>query len=342
MPGTYPVPVPSAPFLVPPLLLVAILVVSAGAKLRSYQDTESVFTKLGLPGILLTLRAPRLLPYGELVVAALLLLLPGGWYVLATSLSLVLFVLYLVVVLRALALPYPVTCGCFGRLGLGWITRQTAIRNTVLVLLALVAWLDSFRHEGVVDRLRGLDDVGWWWLVMVAVGVVTTGFVVRESKLPMHKMAPAQDDDAYVAQAIPYGVLDGPDGPRPVWKLSDAAARMLVFWDPAREDAAEVAARLPGWQSQLLPVRVHLVSRTEWAAARDLWPAIADDLLGDPDAYLLTRLNAYPLPGAVLLGTDRMLAGGPAGGLDEIEELVEAAAEEIGAMDRTAGRPSAQ
>src|SRR5262249_46300800 len=149
------------------LLLIAILVVSAGAKLRTYADTKSVFTQLGLTGIYLRLRLPRLLPYGELVVAALLLLLPGGWYVLAASLSLVLFVLYLVVVLRALALPYRVTCGCFGRLGLGWITRQTAIRNAVLVALALVTWLDSFRGDGVLDRLRALDDEGWWWLVMV-------------------------------------------------------------------------------------------------------------------------------------------------------------------------------
>ena len=263
---------PSAPFLVPPLLLIAILVVSAAAKLRDYHDTRSVFDKLQMPVVLFRLRAPRLLPYGELVVAALLAFLPGGWYVVATSLTLVLFVLYLVVVVRALTFGYPVRCGCFGRLGLGWITRQTAIRNAVLVLLALVAWLDSWRGDGVVERLQHLGDDGWW-LLAVLVTVVTTGFVVRESKLPApHAPQRAEDDDRYLARAIPYGVLDGPDGPGSVWKLSDAAARLLVFWDPTWDSAPVVAERLPVWKEQLSPVRVHLVSRSEWSDARNLWP----------------------------------------------------------------------
>ncbi|HEY3530736.1 MAG TPA: MauE/DoxX family redox-associated membrane protein [Nocardioides sp.] len=333
---------PSTPFLVPPLLLVAILVLSAAAKLRDHGDTASVFTKLQLPRFLNTINAPRLLPYGELVVAALLLLLPGGWYVVAASLTLVLFALYLVVVVRALHFGYPVRCGCFGRLGLGWITRQTAVRNAVLVLLALVAWLDSWRGDGVVERLQDLGDDGWW-LAAVLVTVVTTGFVVRESKLP----APHQpqrvddDDDRYLARPIPYGLLDGPDGPDSLWKLSDAAARLLVFWDPARDSAPVIAERLPVWQEQLHPVRVHLVSLSEWSQVRTLWPELADDLLGDPDDETRVRLQVFTRPGAVLLGTDRLLAGGPAEGLEDIEELVAAAAEELQAAAAT-GEAAAQ
>ncbi|MDX6359898.1 MAG: hypothetical protein QOH37_2952, partial [Nocardioidaceae bacterium] len=67
---------PSAPFVVPPLLLIVILLVSAVAKLRDPGDTASVFVMLDLPKVLLRLKAPRLLPYGELVAVALLLLLP--------------------------------------------------------------------------------------------------------------------------------------------------------------------------------------------------------------------------------------------------------------------------
>jgi hypothetical protein len=323
--------VPSTPFLVPPLLLIVILVVSAAAKLRDHQDTRSVFSKLQMPAWLFRLHAPRLLPYGELVAAALLLLLPGIGYVVATSLTLVLFVLYLVVVVRALRFGYPVRCGCFGRLGLGWITRQTAIRNAVLVLLALVAWLDSWRGEGVLGRLGGLGDDGWW-LAAVAVTLLTTGFVVRESTLPaphQPSRTAADDDDPYLARPIPYGVLDGPDGPGSVWRLSDAAARLLVFWDPSRDPAPVIAERLPVWQEQLRPVRVHLVSRSEWSDACHLWPELADDLLGDPDDETRVRLQVFTRPGAVLLGTDRLLAGGPAEELEDIEELVAAAAEEL-------------
>jgi len=140
---------------------------------------------------------------------------------------------------------------------------------------------------------------------------------------------PGEDDDGYVARRIPYGVLDGPDGPGSLWKLSDAAARLLVFWNPRDEGATAVAARLCVWQDALSPVRVHLVSRTEWAEVRDLWPDLSEDLLGDPDDETRVRLQVLPFPGAVLLGTDRLLAGGPVAGIAEIEELVDAAAAEL-------------
>jgi hypothetical protein len=56
---------------------------------------------------------------------------------------------------------------------------------------------------------------------------------------------------------------------------------------------------------------------------------VADRLLGDPDGDTALRLRVFSRPGAVLLGTDRLLAGGPVTGLAEIEELVDAAAEEL-------------
>ena len=325
MPRTYAEPVPSAPFVVPPLLLIAVLVVSGVAKLRVPADTASVFDKLRLPAFLDTLQAPRLLPYGELALAAMLLLLPDGWYVVATTLSLLLFSVYLVVVVRALGFGYPITCGCFGKLGLGWITRQTAVRNAVLLGVAAIAWVDSWRGEGVLQRLTDLGtDV--WWLAGVVLAVVTTALVVRESKMPP---LVSQPTDEYVTRPIPYLVIDGPEGPGSLWRLSDTAARLLVFWDPTAEATAELPEILPEWRRQLAPVRIHLVTQSEWAQAADVRPDLAGDLLGDPEGEARKRLGVWTMPGAVILGTDRLLAGGPAEGIEEIEELVAAAAEEL-------------
>lgn len=318
---------PSAPFVVPPLLLIVVLTVSAVAKIRDPRDTASVFEKLVLPRFLVRLRAPLLLPYGELAVAVLLLLLPGYSYVAATTLALLLFAAYAVVVARALRFPYRIMCGCFGRLGLGWITRQTLVRNLMLLAVALITWLDSLRGEGVLQRLTALGDDGWW-LAGLALAVVTTTLVVRESRPPA-SLASADDPDAYNAAPIPYALLDGPAGPTTVWRLSDRAARLLVFWNPLDEDTTEVGERLPSWQAVLGPVEVHLVTRSEWQQAANVRPDLAEHLLGDPDGETALRLGVHQRPGAVLLGTDRLLAGGPATGLEEIEELVAAAAEEI-------------
>jgi hypothetical protein len=321
--------VPSAPFVVPPLLLVAVLLVSAVAKLRDPHDTASVFDKLQLPRLLTTLRGPVLLPYGELAVAAALLLLPGGWYVAAATLALLLFTAYVVVVARALGFGYPLLCGCFGQLGLGWITRQTLVRNVVLLAVAVVTFVDSWRGDGVLQRLVGLGDQAWW-LAGVALAVVTTALVVREGKPPRY-VPPEEYADTYVAQPIPYTVLDGPGGPGSVWALSDSAARLLVFADLSggAAEAGEVVARLPGWAEALAPVEVHLVGRGEWAHLAAAYPELADRLLGDPDGDTALRMRVFALPGAVLLGTDRLLAGGPVTGVEEIDDLVDAAAQEL-------------
>lgn len=321
--------VPSAPFVVPPLLLIAILVVSGVAKIRDRRDTWSVFDKLRLPRVLSTLKAPVLLPYGELVLAAMLLVVPGGWYVVPATLGLLLFAAYLAVVVRALGFGYPLLCGCFGELGLGWITRQTAVRNSILLGVALITWVDAWRGDGVYQRLHGLGD-DWWWLAGVVLAMLTTAFVVREGDLPPYA-APGAGDEGYVATAIPFTVLDGPDGPGVTWRLSDTAARLLVFWDPTDPETAVVADRVPVWQRLLDPVRVHLVTQSEWAQAVAVRPDLGEVLLADPEGETRQRLGVYAMPGAVLLGTDRQLAGGPVEGLEAIEELVGAAAEELAA-----------
>jgi hypothetical protein len=326
--------VPSAPFLVPPSLLIVVLAVSAVAKLRTPSDTRSVMKQLRLPAFLLDIGVPRLLPWGELILALALLVLTGPAYVVATTASALLFGTYVVIVARALTFGHPLTCGCFGNLGLGWITRQTLVRNLVLLALALVAWVDSWRGHGVLARLADLDETGWYWLAGVAGAVVLTGLVVREGRPPV-RTATTDTDEEYVALPIPYGVLDGPEGPRSVWSLADAAARMLVFWDPREPEADAIAARLPVWQAALDPVQVHLVSGSSWATVRDLRPELADHLLGDPDSGTRVQMRVYRPPGSVLLGTDRMLAGGPAQGLDEIEELVQAAASQLRGVDAT-------
>lgn len=321
---------PGTPFLVPALLLALVLAVSAVAKLRVPADTASVMRQLRLPRVLFTIRAPVLLPYGELLLAALLLLLPGPAYVVATTLALVLFAAYLVVVARALTFGEPLMCGCFGRLGLGWITRQTLVRNVVLLALAVVAWVDSWRGHGVLQRLGELDRTGWWWLAAVAVAVVLTALVVRDGMPPTVTVEGIERDPTdYVTTPVPQGVLDGVLGPTTTWDLLDDAARLLVFCDLTDPSAATLAERAAGWQEALRPVVVHLVTSGRVGDGAGLDAELAQQLLGDPTGEVRTGLGVVSEPGAVLLGTNRLVVGGPAEGLADIEELVTAAAEEL-------------
>jgi hypothetical protein len=315
--------VASALFVVPPLLLIAVLLVSAVAKIRDPRDTTSVFRQLGIPGILLRLRAPRLLPYAELVLAALLAALPRGpWYVVATTATMLLFALYFLVILRALRLPFPVTCPCFGRLGLGQVTGLTLARNGVLLALALVTWVAAWRGDGVVQRLGRLSGRAWW-IGGLVVAVLVVVVVVRRRRSRSGPTHEELDPLAYRPRPIPAGELNGPTGPVQVWQLSDSAARLLVFCGPTDDDIV-AASRV--WATQVAPVRVHVVAETTPDGSWD------DDVLLDPGGAYRQALGLSS-PTAVLLGTDRMLAGGPADGVAEMTALVEAVAAELGATD---------
>lgn len=329
---------PSAPFVVPPLLLALILVVSALAKIRDPVDTRSIFVQLHLPRFLHALRVPRLLPWGELVLAAALVLIPGHWYLLPATATLLLFVAYLAVVARALTFGYPITCGCFGRLGLGWITRSTVWRNAWLVVTALVTWLDAWRGHGVAQRLGdlgGQEGGGWWWPAMTLLAMLVTGVIVHNEGQPAPDLGPDGEivlgqsgelEDDYPPIPIPYAVLDGPEGPQSVWRLSDGAARLLVFCDPADAETGDLEEQVLRWAAELPAVRVHVVGQASYEHLGSSRPGLADHLLGDADGTLSDRLEVTA-PGAVILGTDRLLAGGPVHGFDEIEELVAEAAE---------------
>lgn len=317
--------------MVPPLLLSLVLVVSAVAKIRTPHDTGSVFKQLDLPDVLIRLRAYYLLPYGELVLAAALLFAPGTWYLVAATLTLLLFAAYLVVIARALRFPYAVRCGCFGRLGLGEVTHRTLVRNLVLLAIALVTWLDAWRREGVAQRLSDTPD-GWWWAAGVLLAVGTTFLVVWDSQpstyQPTAGLVPQMDENGYVTMPTPYLVLDGPDGLVTATELSDTAARMLVFVEPTDPAAADLLSRIDDWAARLAPVQLHLVADYEWQDLARRYPDQAHRYLGDAAAAVRGRFGVTER-GAVLLGTDRFLAGGPARDDEEIIELMEAAIEQL-------------
>jgi hypothetical protein len=113
---------------------------------------------------------------------------------------------------------------------------------------------------------------------------------------------------------------------------------MLVFLEPTDPAADQLLTRLDRWAERLAPVRVHLVADEEWQVLADRDPARARRYLGDPGGSVRGRFGIEDR-GAVLLGTDRFLAGGPAEGDEEIEELVEATIEQLHAAglapDRT-------
>jgi len=309
--------VTTAPLLVPALVLAAVLTVSGLAKAADPDGTADAITALRLPPALLALRVPRLLPWAEVALAAVLLLAPGPGYAAAAALTLALMVVYVVVVGRALRFPDPVSCACFGRLGTGTVSRVALARNLVLTGLAALALGDALTHRAVLPRLRDLGGDGWLWLSMVAAGALVTGLIAAPGAATP---APPSDED-YLRAPIPHATLVTLDGtPVTLRELARTRARLLVLVTLSCGSCLRVIDRLPGFAARTPELGTHVVIGTAEEAAQ--LPPGLDPLL-DPGAGL-RELFEVRTPAAVLLGADGRLAGGPVVGFDAVTELMAA------------------
>lgn len=331
----------TGPLLLPPLLLAGLLVLSGGAKARHTDATRSAFRELRVPATLADSAAPRALPWVEIVLAAALLLLPRPVAVPVAVLALLLFVTYLAVIARALTFDHPVTCGCFGELGLGEVTRRTLVRNVLLVLLAGLTVWSTAGEPSVAARLLGASAGTWAWLGLVVLGgaVLVTTFGGTKGAPPL----PEGGTD-YERQPLPFATLaDEEGGTLTMHELTTDGAVLLLFLSPGCGSCRPIIERLPQWSAGLGPVRVRAVVAQSLETAIAAAPELAGRVLRD-EKGVTARIFRVGTPGAVLLGGDGLLAGGPVQGAEVLDfyedvraELVDGGA--VAPDDAGAGEP---
>jgi hypothetical protein len=115
------------------LLLAAVFAIAAAGKLVGRSGTVETLAEFGVPA---AIRRPAAiaLPLAELAIAvALLPAATAPWAALAATLLLAVFT---AAVARALLRGQEVDCNCFGSLGSSRVSRWTAVRNVLLLVLA--------------------------------------------------------------------------------------------------------------------------------------------------------------------------------------------------------------
>lgn len=324
------------PLLLPTLVLAAVLIFSAVAKLRHRQPAQDAFVSLRLPRWLSDSPIPRYLPLVELALAAGLLLLPPPASVVVAAIVMLLMLAYLLVVARALTFDEPVTCNCFGDLGLGLVTRATVWRNLILVVLAQFA-VYSAMTGAIPPRLAAAPPVTWLWLALtIAVATVavlifgTPGKVARE--IAYYEEGAEEEELDYLRQAIPFGVLQDADGEDvTLQRLVVQRATLLVFVSLGCGGCQRIIPQIEGWVTDLEPVSVRPVLYGEpdkYAEGSHNLPT--DLVLYDPEGRVGQTFQVGT-PSAVLLGADGMLAGGPVIGEEAVSTFVADIREQLNA-----------
>ncbi|NYF99344.1 MauE/DoxX family redox-associated membrane protein [Janibacter cremeus] len=320
----------TGPLLLPPLLLLVLLLVSGAAKARHTDATRSAFSQLELPRVLTNSPAPRALPWVEILLAAALLVAPPPFALPVAVIATLLFAGYLVVIARALTFDHPVTCSCFGELGLGQVTRRTAVRNVLLVIVALLGVWSATAEASVASRLVDASGVEWMWLGLVVLtgAVLGTTFGGPKGGSPTSSVVGAHPSDAegeldYLRQPLPFATLADADGSlHNLTELTRTGAVVLVFISPGCGSCRAAIESIPQWSTDLAPVRVIGVVAQTIEATVAAVPELEGHLMHDSKGVTI-RIFGARTPSAVLLGGDGMLAGGPVMGGHEVTAFVE-------------------
>ena len=326
-----------------PILLTLTLLVSGLAKLGARQGTVDAMTSLRLPLRTSHRSVASLLPALEIVLA-LVVWVPSVPLQLMVSVVIALLMFsYLAIIARALTWEGTVECSCFGTLASPTVSRATLARNILLSILGVLGVIAAGSGQmtlALVQQPLTLLTLGGVLLLTVALTALALGgttasepepgasspAATREHSADVEGLEDEQEMLDYERTAIPAGVLQRPDGQLVTLRqLTAQQAALLVFVSEGCGPCERVLDEVPAWIEELSPflqVRTVLSRPLDQLRERTL-ERVGEHALHDPQFSAREALGGRGAPGAVLLGADGLLAGGPVSGGSAVIEFVE-------------------
>ncbi|MBB1512591.1 hypothetical protein H5399_08240 [Tessaracoccus sp. MC1627] len=298
------------------LTCAVLLAISGMAKLAAMSETRDAFKALRLPGWLRRSPAPALLPWGELLLA-LVLVLGSGWVLVGGAVaSVALFGTYTFIIARALRFDEPVRCNCFGALGSHDVSPRTLARNVLFLLLALLGFMAVIAGEDVY----GLDADGWGWLAMSALSAL----VVTLSLLPGPQPEQAGGPAASALGFAPNLALTDVDSGERVRLRAlgrEHGGAVLLFVVSGCGGCERVLDQLPQWLEQV-PGRAVIPVRPSGSELDDpKWKDLAH-LHEDWGSNVAQALGGAFTPSAVELDAAGSVMGSPVTGEQQVRDLI--------------------
>lgn len=308
-----------------PITLAVTLLLAAVAKFRAPQSLTEGAASLKVPGPLASPLVLRAVPVVE-VILAVGLLGGRGWLFGAFALgALALMVAYLLLVVRAVNAGDAASCGCFGEAD-GTVDQWTIARNALLTLAGAAALAMALSGRDTLDIL-GSGGAVWGWLLAAAFVPALLWVSTRHSGSPVAASAAAAPGEGaefdYVRVPIPPVGVQNESGE---WLTMDSvpAVRpvLVLMVNPGCGACAGVDDLVPEWRERLPEVDIRGVFQSA-NTAFPTFPNLSEGRLLDPNRSFGKAIGSKWAPAAALLGTDRLMAGGPVGGVGAIKALID-------------------
>nr|WP_050478640.1 MauE/DoxX family redox-associated membrane protein [Herbaspirillum rhizosphaerae] len=329
-----------------PILVAAVFATSGILKSADGAETLSFLRRLPLPGWLKNKTVAGLIPLGDFVLAAALVLAGGGWFLAVGVATLAVTLAYLAIVVWAWRAPEEIACNCFGSLRREPVSGRTVARNGVLVTAAVVLVLmGAFGYPGVPAQVLSMraDDLAWLLLVLCLAAALGWSWLRRPGLT-----APSAIGAAPVAEHADQAsqswspILPPPssleharartEGMRlpPIElvsragdivyldKLNKKEDRLVFFIQSGCDACAEIMPLMPLWETLLRgKIEVMAVSQSPRAEFMAAHPEVAHfTCYGGLSAA--EKLSIVVSPSMVLLGHEGVVLAGPIAGPDEI------------------------
>jgi hypothetical protein len=313
--------------------LAVMLIVSGAAKARRTDGTLSAMRGFGVPAVLRARWVAAALPIAELALALGLLVAPSPFSAVAAALVLALMLGFIALTARAAARGEQVDCNCFGSLSSRPVTWATVVRNVVFAVGAAVVLFGAGEGAGfasgpgVAERMLGFGTLEW-------LGFFAAGAVLLAATLAVVLVGGRRAPERLAPEVAPARIRDGSEWPIPDLEVTSSDGRavplrivsdvrpvLLVVLSADCEPCAQVAAHLMDWQSRLAPaVGVAALTSADASYFAARYPDV------DVPVYygyrsLMKAADLGGVPSALLLGSNGMVAAGPAQGRDEILDM---------------------
>lgn len=316
---------PEALLAIPAVLVAAVFVFSGVAKLRT-GDTLENWREMGIPKPLRRRWLLALHPWGELLLAAPLVV-AGSWIgAAAAAVATALMLVYLVIIVRLRRSSPDPMCSCFG--DRERVTTLTVARNAWYLVLTLAAFTASWQMPLVGGPARVFASGGWAVLAAAAAAAVTVWFTTRSSQgVTAQRTEQPQDTETqgqqYRPTRIPALTLLTADGESVNLRhVARQRAQLLLAVRPGCTPCEAALELLPQWRERLpeVTVRKLLMIAPEHTDYTEFGEAHS---LHDPDDLLRQTLGEWRTPTLLLLGADGNIVGEPVTGLDDVVTFVD-------------------
>jgi len=344
------------------MLVSLVLAWSGASKARDPQSLVAAMSQLRVPLKLTGRPVRRMVTWGELLLACILLFAHGAILVLGWTATLMLLLMYLALVGRAARQPEPVSCNCFGS-SAAPVTNWSVARNVLLAICAAVGLAGSL----IIDTPAGAApavlaaEAGLAMLVIAlttatalvlgidygcAIAVASEDAVSAGApKAPASGSAVPQStaessiegvEVEYSRSPIPVGVVEVDGGKHQILaELARDRAVVLLYLSATCSPCLEIAGQLPRWAEQLDALDFVVVAYSQYDVTR-LRSMVQARAVADVAGNVRLALSMDAVPSAAILGADGLLAGGPVLGTEDITQMMDQLVEEF-ASARTGG-----